>query len=169
MSTVPRPDPGSVGCVRLFTLRRKSRVLLIRIHAHPRAKCPVLGLLVCMTASVQGEGSGFPLRRERRRVGRPFCVGVGVVACRQGLWIPVATGNTGGGENNLRVGGRGCSPTRALDSRCDEKDVGLGRTFCVWVGVVARRRGLWIPVATRKTGGWGEHFACGWAWLLTNS
>ena len=127
MSTVPRPDPGPVGCVRLFTLRRKSRVLLIRIHAHPRAKCPVLGLLVCMTASVQGEGSGFPLRRERRRVGRPFCVGVGVVARQRGLRIPVATRKTG-----------------------------VGRTFCVRVGVVARRQGLWIPVATRETGG-GEN------------
>ena len=83
---------------------------------------------------------------------------------------------------------------RGLDSRCDEKDGGwgehfacgwawlladkgsgfplrperrgVGRTFCVWVGVVACRQGLWFPVATRKTGGWRGHFACEWAWLL---
>ena len=74
MSTVPGPNPGAVGCIRLFMLRRKARAFLIRIDAYPRGKCPVLGLLVCMTASVQGEGSGFPLRRERRGVGKTFRV-----------------------------------------------------------------------------------------------
>ena len=58
-------------------------------RASLRADRPALGVPVCMTVLAQDVGSGFPLRRERRRVGGTYDVWVGVVGHPQWSGFPL--------------------------------------------------------------------------------
>ncbi len=74
---------------RSFSSQRESRALLMMNRASLRAERPAFGVPVCMTVLAQDVGSGFPLRRERRRVGGTYDVWVGVVGHPQWSGFPL--------------------------------------------------------------------------------